>query len=38
MNRWILLLRGVSQTGKNRVPMPAFREALTRAGFQNTRT
>ncbi len=38
MNRWILLLRGVSQTGKNRVPMTAFREALIRAGFQNTRT
>ena len=38
MNRWILLLRGVSPTGKNRVPMAAFREALAKAGFQNART
>ena len=38
MNTWIALLRGVTPTGKNRVPMAAFREALSKAGFQNART
>lgn len=38
MKRWIVLLRGVTPTGKNRVPMADFREALGRAGFQNART
>lgn len=38
MNRWILLLRGVTPTGKNRVPMADFRQALTKAGFIKART
>ena len=38
MNTWIALLRGVMPTGKNRVPMAAFREALAKAGFLQART
>ena len=38
MERWIILLRGVSPTGKNKVPMAGLREAMARAGFINVRT
>ena len=38
MNTWILLLRGVMPTGKNKVPMADLRSALTRAGFARVRT
>lgn len=38
MNTWILLLRGVTSTGKNKVPMAALREALAQAGFFRVRT
>ena len=38
MKRWIILLRGVTPTGKNKVSMAALRQALTRAGFENVRT
>lgn len=38
MNRFIILLRGVTPTGKGRVPMADFRDGLTKAGFSNPRT
>ena len=38
MKRWIILLRGVTPTGKNKVPMAALRQALSKAGFENVRT
>ena len=38
MNRFIFLLRGVTPTGRGRVPMAAWREAMAEAGFVNTRT
>ena len=38
MQTYIVLLRGVMPTGKNRVPMAALREALTRAGFEGVAT
>ncbi|HXP36869.1 MAG TPA: DUF1697 domain-containing protein [Solirubrobacteraceae bacterium] len=34
----IVLLRGVNVGGRNRVPMPALREALEAAGFRNVVT
>jgi uncharacterized protein (DUF1697 family) len=38
MKTYIVLLRGVMPTGKNKVPMAQLREVLTRAGFENVRT
>lgn len=38
MNRWIFLLRGVTPTGRGRVPMADWRQAMDKAGFRNTRT
>lgn len=38
MQTYIVLLRGVMPTGKNRVPMAALREALTQAGFEGVAT
>ena len=38
MNTWILLLRGVMPTGKNKVAMADLRQALTKAGFARVRT
>lgn len=38
MKRWIILLRGVMPTGKNKLSMPALREALEAAGFARVRT
>lgn len=38
MNRWIILLRGVNVSGKNKLPMAEFRTALTAAGFSNVRS
>jgi len=34
----ILLLRGINLAGRNRIAMPALREALTAAGFGDVRT
>lgn len=38
MNTYIVLLRGVMPTGKNRVPMAQLREVLSGAGFADVRT
>lgn len=38
MNRWIVLLRGVNVSGKNKLPMAEFRAALTTAGFSNVKS
>jgi uncharacterized protein (DUF1697 family) len=38
MKTYIVLLRGVMPTGKNKVPMAQLREVLTNAGFKNVRT
>jgi uncharacterized protein (DUF1697 family) len=38
MKTYVVLLRGVMPTGKNKVPMAQLREALTKAGFGNVRT
>ncbi len=38
MTTYILLLRGVMPSGKNKVPMAQLREVLAEAGFQNVRT
>lgn len=38
MNRYIVFLRGVTPTGKNRVPMAQLREALHDNGFPDART
>ena len=38
MKTYIVLLRGVMPTGKNKVPMAQLREVLTEAGFRNVRT
>jgi len=38
MKTYVLLLRGVTPTGKNRVPMAELRVALTEAGLVNVRT
>ena len=38
MNTYIVLLRGVTPNGKNKVPMVRLREVLTGAGFVNVRT
>ena len=38
MATWIILLRGVMPTGKNKVPMAPLRAALESAGFGRVRT
>jgi uncharacterized protein (DUF1697 family) len=38
MTDWIILLRGVMPTGRNRVPMAPLREALEAAGLRDVRT
>ncbi len=38
MKTQIVLLRGVTPTGKNKVPMAPLREALENAGLKNVRT
>lgn len=38
MNRWIILLRGVNVSGKNKLPMAEFRAALSDAGFMNVQS
>lgn len=38
MNEYMILLRAVMPTGKNKVPMALLREALNQAGFENVRT
>jgi uncharacterized protein (DUF1697 family) len=38
MGTYIILLRGVMPTGKNKVPMAQLREVLASAGFKNVRT
>ena len=38
MNTFIVLLRGVMPSGKNKVPMVRLREVLSGAGFGNVRT
>ena len=38
MKAYVILLRGVTPTGKNRVPMAALRTALTEAGLLDAQT
>ena len=38
MKTYIVLLRGVMPTGKNKVPMARLREVLAEDGFENVRT
>lgn len=38
MSRWIILLRAVTPTGRNKVPMAALREALESAGLRQVAT
>jgi uncharacterized protein (DUF1697 family) len=38
VNRYVILLRGVMPTGRNRVPMAQLRTALTEAGLESVRT
>ncbi len=38
MHIWLLFLRGVMPTGKNRVPMAQLRAALTQHGFSHVQT
>ena len=38
MNTFVILLRGVAPTGKNKVPMAPLRTALTKAGLKDVRT
>lgn len=38
MNRFIVLLRGINVSGKNKLPMKELRELLTFSGFQNVAT
>lgn len=38
MTTYMIFLRGVMPTGKNKVPMAQLREVLTQAGFGNVRT
>lgn len=38
MTKFIVLLRGVTPTGKNRVPMAQLRQLLADNGFQNVQT
>lgn len=38
LKKFVILLRGVMPSGKNRVPMDQLRKILTDAGFENVRT
>lgn len=38
MKTYVILLRGVTPTGKNRVPMAELRSALTDAGLTDVQT
>lgn len=38
MSRYVVMLRGINVGGKNMLPMPALRAALTDAGFGNVAT
>ena len=38
MTKYIILLRGINVSGKNKLPMKELRELLTLAGFQNVQT
>ena len=38
MATYILLLRGVTPSGRNKIPMARFREVLEKAGFAHVRT
>ncbi len=38
MTTHVALLRGINLGATNRIPMPALREVLTQAGFENVRT
>jgi uncharacterized protein (DUF1697 family) len=38
MRTWVALLRGINVGGHRKVSMPALREALADAGFENVRT
>lgn len=38
MKTWIILLRGVMPTGRNKVPMAALRSALEAAGLEDVQT
>lgn len=38
MNTFVILLRGITPTGKNKVPMTPLREALAEAGLGGVRT
>ena len=38
MTTYIILLRGVTPSGKNKVPMAQLRKVLAQAGFSNVRT
>ena len=38
MTTYVVLLRGVTPSGRNRVPMADLREALADAGLQDVRT
>lgn len=38
MNKFIVLLRGVNVSGKNKLPMKELRELLTSSGFENVQT
>lgn len=38
MKQWVILLRGVMPTGKNKVPMATLREVLSEAGFDGVKT
>lgn len=38
MSTFVILLRGVTPTGKNKVPMAPLRAALTKAGLNDVRT
>jgi uncharacterized protein (DUF1697 family) len=38
LKTYVVLLRGVMPTGKNKVPMAQLRDVLSKAGFFNVRT
>jgi uncharacterized protein (DUF1697 family) len=38
MTTFVILLRGVTPSGRNKIPMAAFREVLKKAGFFHVRT
>jgi uncharacterized protein (DUF1697 family) len=38
MTTYILLLRGVTPSGRNKIPMSRFRDVLEKAGFSHVRT